>query len=182
MTDRLQPARDPAEREARALAERVAAQLVKRRETLAIAESSTGGLVSHLLTNVPGSSAWFAGGLVAYSNAAKTDVAGVDPEIVRAGAVGEAAATALARGARTLFGVTWGVGETGIAGPQTGRRSSKPAGLVAVAVAGPDVTRALHLETGLTDREPNKWAFARAALRLLVESLDRVAGAPGQHS
>jgi PncC family amidohydrolase len=157
------------------LVAQVAEQLMARRELLAVVESGCGGRICDLLTNRPGSSAWFAGGVVAYSGTSTRDLVGVSAETLREhGAVSRETALGLAEGAIRLFGATWGIGETGIAGPQTGRRSSKPAGLAYLAVAGPDNRRqALEINTGLDDRAANKEAFALAALRLLLSELER---------
>lgn len=150
----------------------IADRLRARHETLAVAESACGGLLSHLLTSLPGSSAWFAGAVVAYSNQAKLALLGVPQELLTtAGAVSPACALAMARGAQTRLGTDWGVAETGIAGPQAGRRSAKPAGLAYLAVCGPGVERVREVRSGLDERAANKEAFARAALELLQEAL-----------
>ena len=118
--------------------EGVVGELLKRRgETLATAESCTGGLLGSRITDVAGSSSYYLGGAVCYTAAAKSDLAGVDPQLIREhGEVSEPVAIALARGARERFGATWGVGITGIAGP-TGGTPEKPVGTVHIAVAGP---------------------------------------------
>ncbi len=159
------------------LVARIAARLIERKETVAVAESSAGGRVCDLLTDRAGSSAWFAGGMIAYSNASKQQVAGIAAEqLASFGAVSSETALALAEGARRLFGTAWGIGETGIAGPQTGRRSSKPAGLSYVAVVGPgNIRRAVEVNSGSGERAENKQAFAIAALQLLAEELERTA-------
>jgi nicotinamide-nucleotide amidase len=111
--------------------------LKERGQTVATAESCTGGLVAQRLTDVPGSSAVFAGGIVAYSNEAKSDLAAVPSELIaRVGAVSPEVAQALAEGARQRFGTTYGIGVTGIAGPEGGT-AEKPVGLVYLAVAYP---------------------------------------------
>lgn len=158
-----------------ALVERIAEQLVARQETLAVAESSAGGRICDLLTDRAGSSAWFLGGLIAYSNPSKQQVAGLTAEeLARFGAVSGGTARALAAGARRLFGASWGIGETGIAGPRGGRRSRKPAGLSYVAIAGPgDLQLVRVVNTGREERTANKHAFAVAALALLVEQLEK---------
>jgi PncC family amidohydrolase len=161
--------RTPAE-----LVARIADRLIARGEQVAVAESSAGGRICDLLTDLPGSSSWFAGGMVVYSNASKERIAGLRAEILaRYGAVSPETAFALAEGARSWFGCAWGVGETGIAGPQTGRRSAKPAGLGHVAVIGPSgLRRAAEIATGREVRSENKEAFAHAALRLLAQMLE----------
>ncbi len=153
-----------------ALAEQLQAGFVGRRLTLAVAESCTGGLLGHLLTEVPGSSGYFLGGAISYSDAAKRsllDVSGTALE--RHGAVSAQVAVAMAEGARNRFGADVGAAVTGVAGP-SGGTASKPVGLTYVAVAdrhGHDVRR--YLWSG--DRSGNKRASAAAALELLLERL-----------
>ena len=111
--------------------------LTARGRTLSTAESCTGGLVAQRITDIPGSSAVYLGGVVAYSNEAKTDLVGVpDDMIARVGAVSEEVARALAEGARARFGSDYGIGVTGIAGP-SGGTLEKPVGLVYLALAHP---------------------------------------------
>lgn len=165
----------PAER-ARSLAKRIAERLLARGETLAVAEATAGGLVTHVLTNVPGSSRWFLGGVVPYHRAAKEQLAGVPGDLLdREGSVSGAVAQALAAGISRRLGATWGLGETGTAGPQTGRRSAKPAGETWIAVvggsAGPPTALTRHVPGPDLGRVANKWAFAVAALELLAEAL-----------
>jgi nicotinamide-nucleotide amidase len=110
--------------------------LTERGETVATAESCTGGLLASRITDVPGSSAYFMGGAVCYTAAAKIDLAGVDPALIAEhGEVSEPVAISLARGARKRFGTTYGVGVTGIAGPGGGTET-KPVGTVHIAIAG----------------------------------------------
>lgn len=160
-------------------AARVAEALLARGETLAVAESATGGLIASLLTDVAGASTWLRGGLVPYTNQAKLHVLGVPAEtLTRHGAVSAETALSMAQGAARLFEATWGLGETGIAGPQTGRRSSKPAGLTYIAVAGmPNGQPIERVERLLLDhpgdRTAVKRAFAEAALALLLDTLNR---------
>jgi PncC family amidohydrolase len=158
------------------LAERLQARCVARGLTLATAESCTGGLVAHLITEVPGSSAYLAGGVVAYSNAVKERELGVAADVLEAhGAVSAQVAIAMAEGARERLRADLGVGVTGVAGPDGGT-AAKPVGLVYVAAAGlgePTVRR--FLWPG--DRSENKRDSARAALELLLE---RVEGGPGE--
>ena len=156
------------------LVARIASQLLARQETLAVIESAAGGRMSDLLTDRPGSSGWYAGGAVAYSHLSKQRVAGLTAEQLQAlGAVSAETAQGMAEGARRFFGSTWGIGETGIAGPQTGRRSAKPAGLVYLALSGPTgPVRVREITTGVDDRRANKQAFALAALRLLLSALE----------
>jgi nicotinamide-nucleotide amidase len=152
------------------LAERVAARLKARGETIAIAESSTGGLISAALLAVPGASAYFLGGGVIYTRHARRaflDIPDPLPGGMRAST--EPYATLLARTVRERTGASWGVGETGATGP-TGNRYGDPAGHSAMAVAGA-VERAVTLRTGSADRVDNMRAFARRALELLEEAL-----------
>lgn len=122
------------------LVQKIAAALLARGRTLATAESCTGGLVGAALTDVPGSSAWYLGGVVAYSNSIKTRLLGVAPEILAAhGAVSPATARAMAEGARKKCKADFAVAVTGIAGPDGGT-SEKPVGLIYMAVAGLDAT------------------------------------------
>jgi PncC family amidohydrolase len=150
------------------LAASIAEALGPRGLTLGTAESCTGGLVGHVLTEIPGSSAWYAGGAVVYSDALKERLAGVPPSVLAAhGAVSAEVAEALATGIRLRLGTDLGLSVTGIAGP-TGATPTKPVGLVYVGVADADgvvVTR--HLWDG--DRSANKRASAAAVLRLLLQ-------------
>jgi nicotinamide-nucleotide amidase len=126
------------------LPEVVIGALRSRRETLATAESCTGGLISAALTDVSGASEVFQGGVVSYSNDIKEHLLGVPHEtLVAHGAVSEDVARAMAEGARARLATDWGVGITGIAGP-TGGTDEKPVGLVHWAVAGPSGTHARH--------------------------------------
>ncbi len=144
--------------------------LKQRRQTVAVAESAAGGLVSSALLAVPGASAYFLGGAVVYTHAARQGLLQV-PDSAMAGirAATEAYALLIARAIRQLLGTTWGVSETGASGP-TGNRYGDPPGHACVAVSGP-IERALTIETGEVDRESNMWAFARAALGLLEECI-----------
>ena len=109
--------------------------LLERGESVATAESCTGGMLSARITDVAGSSQWFFGGVVAYSADVKMSMLGVDPaHIQKYGEVSEEVARDLAAGARRRFGATWGVGVTGIAGPDGGTEE-KPVGTVHIAVA-----------------------------------------------
>ena len=111
--------------------------LTERGETVATAESCTGGLLASRITDVAGSSAYFLGGGVCYTAALKASIAGVDPALIREhGEVSEPVAVALARGIRQRCGATYGIGVTGIAGP-SGGTPEKPVGTLHIAVAGP---------------------------------------------
>jgi PncC family amidohydrolase len=154
------------------IAERIAVALKARKETVAVAESSTAGLVSAALLAVPGASAYFVGGAVVYTLKARRAMLEI-PDSAFAGIRGitEPAAAVFARAAREGLGVTWAVGEIGAAGP-TGSRYGDPAGHSCIAIAGP-VERALTIETGASDRVANMRAFARAALELLAQCIER---------
>ena len=140
--------------------------LAERGETVSTAESCTGGLLSQRITDVAGSSAYFMGGVVAYTAEAKIALAGVDPEIIRAnGEVSEAVAIALARGVRERFKTTYGAGITGIAGP-SGGTPEKPVGTVHIAVAGADGYEHRKLFWPGT-RSHVRWFSTQSALDLL---------------
>jgi len=144
--------------------------LKERKETIAVAESSAGGLISAALLAVPGASAYFLGGGVIYTRAARRALLRVEDESVTSiRSSTEAYALLKAHTIRELLGATWGLAETGAAGP-TGNRYGDRAGHACLAVAGP-VERAMTLETRHGDREKNMWAFAKAALALLETSL-----------
>jgi PncC family amidohydrolase len=153
------------------LGERVGAKLRQRGETVAIAESSSGGLVSAALLAVAGASAYFRGGGAVYTGEAKARFLGLSPEtLAQPRAATEGHALVLARGARERLGASWGLGETGAAGP-TGNRYGDAPGHTCVGVDG-SVSRASTLETGSSDRHANMVAFALEALRLLDEAID----------
>jgi PncC family amidohydrolase len=157
------------------LAVSIAALLTDRKETVAVAESSAGGLISAALLAVPGASAYFLGGGVIYTQAARRGLLRVpDAAVTGIRSSTEAYARVKARAIRELLETTWGLSETGATGP-TGNRYGDAAGHACLAVAGP-VERAITLETGHGDREKNMEAFARAALDLLESAL-RTAGA-----
>jgi len=145
--------------------------LRRRAATLATAESCTGGLIGHLVTNVSGSSYYFLGGVMAYSNAVKQNLLGVRAETLETdGAVSESTAIQMARGVCRLLRADYGLAVTGIAGP-TGATPGKPVGLAYIALSGPDVERCeRHVWDG--DRVANKVFSARRALRMLIEHLE----------
>lgn len=162
------------------LARRLQAACVERGLTIATAESCTGGLVAHVLTEVPGSSAYLRGGVVAYADPVKERILGVPADVLAAhGAVSAQVAVAMAEGVRALLGTDLGVGVTGVAGPDGGS-DAKPVGLVYVAVAGAGATDVRRfLWSG--DRSGNKAASAEAAIGMLAEAAERsrgLAGAP----
>jgi nicotinamide-nucleotide amidase len=150
------------------LAETIAPRLIARRETIAVAESSTGGLIAAALLAVPGASAYFLGGAVVYTKSARAALLGFgDAEMAGLRAATEAYALFIARRVRDRHGAIWGLGETGATGP-TGNRYGDPAGHTCIAVAGP-AERAMTLHTGSSERLANMDAFAKRALELLVE-------------
>ena len=153
--------------------------LLERRLTLAVAESCTGGLIGHRMTNVPGSSSYFLGGLISYANEAKERLLGVSHDTLDGfGAVSEQTAREMARGARRALGADVAVSVTGIAGPG-GAMPGKPVGLTWIALSARDVDEARHfIWTG--DREANKAQSAEAALGLLAGYLRGLAGAGQQ--
>ena len=145
----------------------VGRMLAERHETVATAESCTGGLLAQRITDVAGSSAYFIGGAVCYDARVKVDVAGVDPELIRAhGEVSEQVAVALARGIRERFGATYGVGITGIAGPGGGSEA-KPVGTVHIAVAGAAAHEHRKVFWGGTTRYIVRALSAQTALDML---------------
>ena len=149
-------------------AETIAKKLIARRETIAIAESSTGGLVAAALLAVPGASAYFLGGAVIYTKTARAVLLGIgDADMQKFRPATEAYALFLAGRMRERHSATWGLGETGATGP-TGNRYGDPAGHTCIGVVGP-AERAVTLRTGSADRMANMDAFAKRALELLVE-------------
>ena len=138
--------------------------------TLATAESCTGGLIGHILTEIPGSSDYYLGGVIAYSNTIKQQLLNVPEAILQSdGAVSEATARAMADGVREHFGCDVGVATTGIAGPGGGT-DTKPVGLVYIAVTTPTGTQCQrHIFGG--DRSANKKESAAAAFHLLLSML-----------
>ncbi|HEY7665661.1 MAG TPA: CinA family protein [Xanthobacteraceae bacterium] len=154
-----------------ARAHEVARLLKARSETIAVAESSTGGLVSAALLAVPGASAYFLGGAVVYTAVARRVLLDL-PDITALGmrASTEAYARLLAQTARQRFAATWALAESGATGP-SGNRYGDAAGHSCIAVAGAR-ERAITLETGSADRAANMRAFGAAALDLMLELLD----------
>ena len=158
------------DRHALDLAREVGVALSSAGWRLATAESCSGGLVGHLLTEIPGSSAYYQGGVIAYDNDVKQELLGVSPTILATlGAVSEACALEMAAGARRLLGTEVAVATTGIAGPGGGS-PEKPVGLVYIAVATPG---GAHCERYLfgADRAANKELTALHALELLLAAL-----------
>jgi nicotinamide-nucleotide amidase len=155
------------------LASVVGQLLTTKDQTLAVAESCTGGVLGAMLTDIPGSSAYFRGGVLAYANEVKTALLNVDSQvIVTQGAVSEQVATQMAQGVRTQLGTDWGIGITGIAGPDGGT-PAKPVGLVYIGLAAPDgtVSTMKYLLSTHFDRELIRQMSAKQALDLLRQRL-----------
>lgn len=146
--------------------------LVDRKQTIAIAESCTGGLITHRLTNVPGSSNYLVAGVIAYAYEAKVIALGVTWETLnRYGAVSEQTAVAMAKGVRERFGTTLGLSITGIAGPGGGM-PGKPVGLTYIAIVT-DSDELIERHVWQGDRVSNKEQSAQAALEMLGRHLNR---------
>ena len=154
------------------MAEVVGQLLLKKRATVAVAESCTGGLISHLLTGVAGSSEYFLFSAVTYSNRAKVDVLDVSKDTIeRYGAVAEETAREMAEGTRRICSADYGISTTGIAGPGGGTQE-KPVGTVCIGFSGPDnrgFARRYYFTCG--QRSKNKRMFAFSALDLLRREL-----------
>jgi nicotinamide-nucleotide amidase len=153
------------------LAAEVGAMLKEKGQTVAVAESSSGGLISAALLAVPGASAYFKGGGACYTGAAKQTLMGIsDVDMERERASTETHALVLARSAAERLGADWGIGETGAAGP-TGNRYGDAPGHCCVGVVGEGDEQAATIETGSESRPENMIKFAEAALKLLLECL-----------
>ncbi|MCC8945846.1 CinA family protein [Bradyrhizobium sp. Arg62] len=154
------------------IAEQVAAKLIANKQTIAVAESSTGGLISASLLAVPGASAYFLGGGVIYTRDARRALMDIPDDAMRGiRSASEPYAQLLARQIRERLATDWGLSETGAAGP-TGNRYGDAAGHSCMAVAGPH-QQVITLETASSDRQANMQAFAKAALELLLKNLER---------
>jgi PncC family amidohydrolase len=155
-----------------AIAEQIAAKLVARNQTIAVAESSTGGLISASLLAVPGASAYFLGSAVVYTRDARRILMDIPDEAMKGiRSASEPYAQLLASQIRDRFSSDWGLSETGATGP-TGNRYGDAAGHSCMAVAGA-VPSVLTLETGSADRLGNMHVFASTALNLLLQNLSR---------
>ena len=151
-------------------AERISRLLKERGETIVVAESSTGGLISAALLAMPGASAYFLGGAIVYTQAARKALMDLgDISALGLRAATEPYARLLAQTARSRVSSTWALAESGATGP-TGNRYGDAAGHCCLAVAGP-VDRAVTLETGSSDRVANMRTFSAAALDLLTQAL-----------
>lgn len=152
-------------------AERIAAKLKARGETISVAESSTAGLISSALLAIPGASAYYMGGGVVYTRKSRAELLGVtEAELTGITPSTEAYALLFARKIKGKLETTWSVGETGTAGP-TGSRYGHNAGHSCIAVISPGGERSLTVETGKSDRLDNMRAFSMAALDLLEKAL-----------
>lgn len=152
------------------IAEQIAAKLIANKQTIAVAESSTGGLIAAALLSVPGASAYFLGGAVVYTRDARRilmDISDADMKGFRSAS--EPYAQLLATRMRQRFATDWGLSETGATGP-TGNRYGDAAGHSCMAIAGP-ANAVTTLETGSTERCANMQAFAANALHLLLQNL-----------
>jgi nicotinamide-nucleotide amidase len=148
----------------------VGALLKERKHTIAVSESSAGGLINAALVAVPGASAYYLGGGVIYTVAGRTALLGIGKQDV-AGmrSASEPYAALLAKTVRANLGTTWGLSETGAAGPAGNRYGDAP-GHACIAVSGP-VEAVITVATGSAEREANMWEFARRALELLESCL-----------
>jgi PncC family amidohydrolase len=155
------------------IAEQVAAKLIASKQTIAVAESSTGGLISASLLAVPGASAYFLGGAVVYTRDARRVLMDISDDTMRGlRSASEPYAKLLAEQVRRRFATDWGLSETGATGP-TGNRYGDAAGHSCMAVAG-RTTSVITLETGKSDRYANMHEFAKTALGLLLKNLGTV--------
>ena len=154
------------------LAEKAAALLRARKQTIAVAESSAGGLINAALLALPGASAYCKGGLVAYTRDAMLGLKDVTPETL-AGLRGGTEENAMfrARTIRARLNADWGLSESGAAGP-TGSRYGHAAGHCVLAVSG-GIEKSMTLETASADRIANMYAFGETALKLLIEALEK---------
>ncbi len=146
--------------------------LKERKQTIAVAESSAGGLISAALVAVPGASAYYLGGGVIYTAAGRSGLLGIAAQdVANLRSATEPYARLLAQRVRANLGATWGLAETGAAGP-TGNRYGDAPGHACIAISGP-VEAAITVETGSAEREANMREFARRALALLEDCLRR---------
>ena len=153
-----------------ALGSVVGTLLKDRKQTLAVAESSAGGLLNAALVAVPGASAYYLGGVIVYTLTSRSALLGVTPEdMINMRSASEPYAKLLARRVREKLGATWGLSETGASGPSGNRYGDAP-GHSCLAVSGP-VEAVITVETGSADREGNMWVFARKAVELLESCL-----------
>ncbi|MDH4325056.1 MAG: CinA family protein [Betaproteobacteria bacterium] len=148
------------------------ARLIERRQTLAVAESSAGGVINAALVAVPGASAYYVGGCVIYTAAGREALLGIAAsDMAGMRSASEPFAQLLARRVREKLGTTWSVSETGASGPR-GNRYGDPAGHACIAVSGP-IEAVITVATGSAAREENMWVFARRAIQLLDECMNK---------
>ncbi|MBR5168185.1 MAG: CinA family protein [Salinivirgaceae bacterium] len=156
--------------EQKTIAAEIGEVLLRRGQTMATAESCTGGNIAHQVTLVPGSSAWFRGGVVSYTNDVKMNVLQVPRELIdRYTEVSTQVAEAMAKGVRLITGADFAVSTTGIAGP-TGATDNNPVGTVCIGVATPHKVVSARLVFG-SDRQSNIDSFTDAALRMLLDNI-----------
>lgn len=156
--------------EHKTVAAEIGEELLRRGRTMATAESCTGGNIAHQITLVPGSSAWFKGGVVSYTNEVKMNVLQVPHELIdRYTEVSTQVAEAMADGARRITGADFAVSTTGIAGP-TGATDNNPVGTVYIGVATPHKVVSARLVFG-SDRQNNINSFTDAALKMLFDNI-----------
>jgi PncC family amidohydrolase len=147
--------------------------LKERRQTIAVVESSAGGLINAALVAVPGASAYYLGGAIVYTLAGRSALLGLTAQdMAGIRSASETFAKLLARRVRDNLGATWGLSETGASGP-TGNRYGDAPGHACIAVYGP-VEAVITVETGSTDREANMWAFTHKAVELLETCLRQI--------
>ncbi len=151
---------------------RIGTLLNQQQQTVSTAESCTGGLIAHRISNIPGSSAYFYGGLVSYDNSIKSDMLNVPTSLLETvGAVSEEVARSMALNIRQLMHTDYGLSVTGIAGPGGGT-AQKPVGLTYIGLALPNDEVIVHQYVWAGDREANKTSSAEAALRMLFSHLE----------
>lgn len=154
--------------------------LLHRGETIAVVETSAGGLILATLLSVPGASGWVVGGVIPYSPAARRALLGLET-LSESGAVSEEAALRLADAAHARLTADWVIAETGVAGPQTGRHSAKPAGLTCLALVGPTLRRSHTLQLPDRGRRANMRGFAREAIRFVAATLSASDSVASEH-
>ena len=148
----------------------IAEILKSRQQTVAVAESSIGGLLSASLLAVPGASAYYLGGAIVYTLKAREELLGLSPQTLREQVpLTEAYVSRCARAIRERLGATWGLAELGATGP-AGTPYGHPPGICVLAVEGP-VSLTMRIENGRADREGNMWEFTNAALQLFERAL-----------
>lgn len=155
-----------------ALGTALGTELAARKQTLAVAESSAGGLINAALVAVPGASAYYIGGCIIYTAAGREALLGIAAQdMTGMRSASKPFAQLMARRVREKLGTTWGLSETGASGP-SGNRYGDPAGHACIAVSGP-MEAVITVETGSAAREENMWFFARRAIELLDECVKK---------